>query len=272
MEARCTDGSTIKLKLLPDNLTLKTDYGKLRIPVARIKRIECATRIPAAVRVKVDRAIENLGDDDHDKRMTAEAELAKYKLLAYPALLKKENAADLEVRMRVQRLLKAVRETASEEELEVRYHDIVHTDDSKITGDLQEESLSIYTKPFGDVTLKLSDVRWFRRPGEADEEEAGKAEDAPLNMSALGAQVGKVFRFRVTGANVGIVYGTDTYTTDSALAVAAVHAGLVKTGKTAVVKVKVLPNQPGFTGSFRNGVTTNNYPALYPAYQFVKRR
>src|SRR5262249_6251075 len=123
MEARCTDGSVVKLKILHASLSVNTEYGKLRIPIERIKRIEGATRIPADIRGKIEKAIEKLGDDDHDTRTKAEAELATYKVLAYPALLKKENAPDLEVRMRAQRLLKAIREYASEEELEVRYHD-----------------------------------------------------------------------------------------------------------------------------------------------------
>src|SRR5262245_57382984 len=62
IEARCADGTVLKLQVLHDNLTLKTDYGKFRIPVARIKRIECATRIPADIKAKVEKAIEKLGD------------------------------------------------------------------------------------------------------------------------------------------------------------------------------------------------------------------
>ena len=55
------------------------------------------------------------------------------------------------------------------------------------------------------------------------------------------------------------VRGTDTYTVESPLAVAAVHAGVLKAGQTGVVKVKMMGPQAAFQGSTRNGVTTNGF-------------
>src|SRR5436305_1871131 len=53
--------------------------------------------------------------------------------------------------------------------------------------------------------------------------------------------------------------GLDVYTEDSPLAVAAVHAGVVRPGERAVVRVSVLPGRDHYEGSTRNGVTTQNY-------------
>ena len=64
----------------------------------------------------------------------------------------------------------------------------------------------------------------------------------------------------------GTVWGTDIYTTDSPLALAAVHAGVVQIGQTAVVKVTIVPSPNNFVGSTRNGITTEpfgQYPAAY---------
>ena len=58
---------------------------------------------------------------------------------------------------------------------------------------------------------------------------------------------GATFYFRVTATTDGLLWGTDVYTGDSALAVAAVHAGLVKPGETAIIKVTVMPPPPQYT-------------------------
>jgi hypothetical protein len=78
-------------------------------------------------------------------------------------------------------------------------------------------------------------------------------------MSGLCNTVGATFYFRVTGQTEGQVWGTDTYTRDSVLGVAAVHAGLVKPGDTAVLRVVVVPALKSYLGSTRNGVTTSEY-------------
>jgi LCCL domain len=85
------------------------------------------------------------------------------------------------------------------------------------------------------------------------------AADAPANMSGLCDTTGAVFYFRVTGLAEGQVWGTDIYTRDSILGAAAVHAGLLKPGKTAVLRVTVVAAQPSYKGSTRNGVTTTDY-------------
>jgi hypothetical protein len=54
------------------------------------------------------------------------------------------------------------------------------------------------------------------------------------------AHVGKTYHFRVTGSNQGPLWGTDIYTADSCLAAAAVHAGALKPGEEAVVRVSVV--------------------------------
>jgi hypothetical protein len=56
------------------------------------------------------------------------------------------------------------------------------------------------------------------------------AADAPLTMIDLCDPVGATYYFRVAGEAAGPLWGTDVYTGDSAIAVAAVHAGLVKAG------------------------------------------
>src|SRR5262245_30838653 len=93
------------------------------------------------------------------------------------------------------------------------------------------------------------------------------AADAPDNMVALGGQIGKTFYFRVRGEARGSVWGTDTYTGDSTLAAAAVHAGAVELGETGVVKVTVVAPLRQYQGSDRHGIRSHSYGPYATAYQ-----
>lgn len=93
------------------------------------------------------------------------------------------------------------------------------------------------------------------------------AGDAPARMQDLCDTPGTTYYFRVTGASDGMVWGTDVYTGDSSLAAAAVHAGTVKPGETAVVRVTVMPPLPHYQGSVRNGITSHDYGSYGTAYR-----
>jgi hypothetical protein len=93
------------------------------------------------------------------------------------------------------------------------------------------------------------------------------AADAPASMVDLCDTIGASYYFRVTGSTDGTIWGTDIYTGDSALAVAAVHAGLVKPGETAVVKVTVETPLAAYQGSLRNGITSHDFARFGTAYR-----
>ena len=96
------------------------------------------------------------------------------------------------------------------------------------------------------------------------------ASDAPPTMIDLCGDIGATYYFRVTGAIEGQVWGTDLYTGDSALAVAAVHAGAVKPGQQGIIKVTVLNPPKQFRGSTRNGVISNDFGRYGMAYKLVR--
>ncbi len=66
-------------------------------------------------------------------------------------------------------------------------------------------------------------------------------------------------RLKVTGAVEGLVWGSGPYTDDSAIAAAAVHAGVMKVGESADVVVKFSGPGESFAGSTRNGVTSSDF-------------
>jgi hypothetical protein len=270
VEVRFTDNSSLKLTLRDERLAVYTPYGRLLIPIAEIRRIDFATRIPEEDTKRIDAAIANLASPQFKLREAATAELQKQGVKAYPALLRATQESDAEVVRRAEELLDKIRETVPEEQLVVREHDVIHTEHSKISGHIAGSALKASTFQFGEVELKLVDMHGLRSMAVADETENPKAAPDPGNLIKLQDQIGKTYFFKVTGSVTGSIWGTGVYTTDSPLAVVAVHAGLLKPGQTKVIRVTIVAAPASFSGSTQNGVTSAPYE-LYPGAYRVSR-
>jgi hypothetical protein len=83
------------------------------------------------------------------------------------------------------------------------------------------------------------------------------------------ADIGKIYRITITGTTGGAIWGTDIYTSDSHIAGAAVHAGVIADGQTKEVYIKVVQGLNEYIGSTRNGVSTSGYGGWGLSYQFV---
>jgi len=86
-----------------------------------------------------------------------------------------------------------------------------------------------------------------------------RASADPGNLTAYRDKVGQSFYFDVTGSTEGTVWGNVIYTDDSALAAAAVHAGVLSPGQRGFVKVTILPGRDSYAGSDSNGVKSLPY-------------
>lgn len=119
----------------------------------------------------------------------------------------------------------------------------------------------------------------FTREGKLDEAVAVRAQvralraklpgvlPDPGSLMAYRGQNGKSLMFHVVGSLDGVVYGNGTYTDDSDLATAVVHAGLVRPGESIVVRVTILPGQDVYEASTRHGVTTYGYRSWSGSYR-----
>jgi hypothetical protein len=271
VEVRFTDNSTLKLTLKDAKIEVVTPYGKLAIPVGDLQRIEFATRLSDDTTKRIEEAVANLAHPVFAKREAASVELLKLKEKAYPALLEAAKNKDAEVARRAEELVDRIRDAVPADQLEVRKADMIDTGHSKFSGRIEGAALKAFSAQFGDVQLKLTDLRSLRAPGAAaDEPKVVHADPDPGSLTGYNDKIGQTFYFKVTGATTAIIWGTDVYTTDSQLATAAVHAGAVRAGQTGVVKVTMLASPPAFQGSSRNGVTSNPY-GLYPAAYRVGR-
>ncbi len=117
-------------------------------------------------------------------------------------------------------------------------------------------------------------VNYFDRRGELSPKQLRAlldqgflAAEAPVNMIELGQDVGANYYFRIKGETEGQVWGTDIYTGDSMLSVAAVHAGIVKPGDSAVVKVTVVEPLQQYDGSLRNNIKSHDFGRYGTAYK-----
>lgn len=82
----------------------------------------------------------------------------------------------------------------------------------------------------------------------------------PGNLAGFRDKTYQSFFFQVTGAATGTIWGSaGTYTDDSELATAAVHAGVLKAGESGVVRVTVLPGYDHYDGAASNGIVSNSY-------------
>jgi hypothetical protein len=274
IQVQLADDSVIKLTLLDAMIELQTAHGKLSIPASEIRKVDVGLRIADDLANVIRAAIADLRSDQPQRRETATRMLLKFGEKSYTAVVQASKSADMELSTRAGELLEKLDQLVPEDRRALPEYDVVHTDKSKIAGKIVAPTLNVRSFAFGDLTLKLSDVRAMSTSGFKTEKPTVAALPDPGSLTAYQQpqHVGKSFTFRVTGAVGGSVWGTGTYTLDSTLAAAAVHAGALKLGETGNVTVTILGPSMGFVGSTQNGVTSVGYDSYPGAYQIHAKR
>lgn len=69
---------------------------------------------------------------------------------------------------------------------------------------------------------------------------------------------------------LGTIWGTDLYTDDASVCVAAVHAGVLTRERGGVAFIEIRPGAEAYVGSDRNGVVSRDYPQWTGSYVFVR--
>ncbi len=271
VEVRFANDDTLKMEMREQQIEIVTPYGKLRVPFAEVRAIDFATRITPETAKKVEKLIAELANPDEKARDQAVAELLKLKDRAYPALVEAAKSPDADLKRRAEDLLERLRESVPEGQLLFRKLDMIQTDEMKIFGKIEVAAWKAKTAQFGDVEIKLVELRGLRTPGAVEETtEVLNPLPDPGNLGIYAQMIGKKFAFRVTGVVGNGLYGTEVYTSDSLLANAAVHWGVIKAGQTGIVKVEIVVPPPGYTSTTRNGITSNAYGAYNGAYKILK--
>ena len=95
--------------------------------------------------------------------------------------------------------------------------------------------------------------------------------DWRTTASNHGSELGSVFRYLCppNGDPWSPTYGTDIYSADSPICIAAVHAGQITLAEGGTVLIVMRAGQDSYAGSTRNGVETYGWGAYTASYQFV---
>lgn len=274
-EVKTSDDSSLRASILDSTLELTTSFGPLVIPVKDVRRLEVGTRLTEDEWKHVQKAIADLTSENRKDRVIGrEAAIALGGKVLSAIRRAKRSVTDPEIAAGLSdvetRVVSILRE---KNEKELADRDTIQTDGSTFVGILAASHLKVLTGPFGEQKLKVSDVRSARSLAAESPDEEGDLIGLPPNgMIAFQGQFGKVYRVRVTGAGGGSIWGTGTYTLDSYLPLAAVHAGAIKMNETGIVKVRIVQSPNQFAPSTQNGVSSGAY-GQYPtgAYEIITK-
>jgi hypothetical protein len=164
-EARFADGSVVRVQILQPALEVQTHYGKLTVPVGEIRRIEFGLHLTEAVRQRIDEAVKKLGSEAYRDREKAVLCLAGEGVPAVPALLRASKSTDLEVARRAETALEKIRTKSPEEARRLRSDDLIETTRFPVVGRIVTPVLKARSGYFGDVDLRLPELRQLRFQG-----------------------------------------------------------------------------------------------------------
>lgn len=84
------------------------------------------------------------------------------------------------------------------------------------------------------------------------------------------AAVGERFTYRCEApGEPNVIWGTDTYTDDSSVCTAAVHAGLITYEDGGAVTIEMRPGQASYEATNRNGVDSHSWASWDGSFVFV---
>jgi hypothetical protein len=165
------DGSVVRVVLLHDFIDVMTKYGKLTIPTRDIRKIDFGVHLSEGVRQRIEDGIKQLGSDVYRQRQDAVRQLVGLGALAYPAVHAASMSSDPEVAKRAQTVIKHLRDRIPAEQLRLKSEDVILTAEFPVTGRIMFPVLKARTAYFGDVDLRLSELRTLRLRGGAGEAE-----------------------------------------------------------------------------------------------------
>ncbi len=169
VEVRFADGSTVRMTVLQESLDIQTRYGKLTVPIHEVRRLELGMHMPEGVGERIDAAIRKLGSTAFREREDASQELVALGSYSYPAVSAAAKSQDLEVAQRAGEVIKKLKEKVPADQLRVNPQDKIQTAEFPIVGRLVSSSIKARNAYFGDIQLKLCElrsIRWMSGAGE----------------------------------------------------------------------------------------------------------
>ncbi len=127
------------------------------------------------------------------------------------------------------------------------------------------------------VANEIESIIYGKWPGSFSfpDVEPGSVEFGPTgqdwgrSVMSLGLEEGEVATLNCTpDGDPASIWGTDTYTADSNICTAAVHAGLITLADGGGVRIEVTAGQDSYEGSEANGITSSSYGPYALSFTF----
>jgi hypothetical protein len=169
------DGSIITGNLSVSEIEVDTPFGKLVVPIDRIRSMRPGLDSYPQLSQQIDTLIQNLGDDDYKTREQAHKDLVAMGQQVRKELERRADDDNAEIKRHVGEILKALEERAEELDDEdsaapqpwIRL-DTVVTTDFTVVGKVSPAEFQIASK-YGPLTVKLADVRQGERQTDVKE-------------------------------------------------------------------------------------------------------
>lgn len=164
-ECRFDDGSVVIVTLGESSVVTRTRFGKLTVPLGEVKKITMGFRYPPGVEAKVRQAVEDLGSRDFGTREAAHKTLVGIGEYAVPQVRAGTHSPVPEVAERCAVILKKITATLPDDLSDPPLEDVITTDEMVIRGKILSDEFKAKTKHFGEVTVKLLDLKELRPLG-----------------------------------------------------------------------------------------------------------
>ena len=161
-EVKFADGSAVKVLLLQETLEVVTRYGKLSVPMTDVKKIEFGLHVTEELSRKIDDAIRRLGSDTFNQREAAGKELVAIGAPAFAALKAASKSGDQEIANRAKQAVELIRAKVPAGQLRTKLEDVIQANEFPIQGRITATTIKVRTAYFGDLDLKVTELRTIR--------------------------------------------------------------------------------------------------------------
>jgi hypothetical protein len=161
-EIRTHDGSSNRVKVLEESITIETRYGKLTVPIADVRRIDIGGQKSEAIEAKIRLALSRLGSDVHRDRELGSRDLVSLGRVAYWDVLRATKSQNLEVSTRAQTILKTILDNLPPDQVPKNELDVIETRDFPIHGRILGQGFKCQSEVFDSLPVQLFQVRSIR--------------------------------------------------------------------------------------------------------------
>jgi hypothetical protein len=162
VEMTFANGSVVHMKLFAAELEVITEFGKLSVPVHKIRRIDFGLHLPDGMDRSIATAVKNLGSSEFKEREAAVRELVTLGAYAYPSVVQAAKSGDPEISKNANDALAKIKAKVPAKELQYAADDKIVTSRFTIVGRIVTPSIKAKSEYFGDMEHSVVKLRSLR--------------------------------------------------------------------------------------------------------------